>query len=52
MQRFNRQIIIFGVGNSKRSIATYIIENYTDILCVVDNDRNKWGTEISGYIVR
>lgn len=52
MQRFNRQIIIFGVGNSKRSIATYIIENHTDILCVVDNDRNKWGTEISGYIVR
>lgn len=47
----DKKIIVFGVGNSKRSIATYITENYNNILSVVDNDSHKWGKEINGYII-
>lgn len=52
MMGLDKKIIVFGAGNGKKSIATYIIENYNNILCVVDNDHRKWGKEINGYIIK
>lgn len=48
MLDFNKKIIIFGVGNEKKSIATYLAEKHGNVLCVVDNDSRKWGKEING----
>lgn len=35
--------IVFGVGNQKRNMATYLLEHEENIVAVVDSDSNKWG---------
>ena len=38
--------ILFGVGNQKRNIATYLLENADNIIAVVDNDIKKQGKKL------
>lgn len=38
------KLIIFGVGNQKKNIATYIAEKFDGVVDVVDNDIEKQGT--------
>lgn len=38
--------ILFGIGNQKRNIATYLLENNDNIIAIVDNDVKKQGIKI------
>lgn len=41
--KVNNKLILFGVGNRKRKIATLIAECCENIVAVIDNDSSKWG---------
>ena len=43
MPEKKKKIIIFGVSNTERSIAAYLLENYDNVVAVVDNDKKKKG---------
>ena len=48
----NRKII-FGIGNQKRNMATYLMEHDENVILVVDNDIEKQGKKVNcGYIIQ
>lgn len=46
------QYIIFGAGNNSTKLIEQIIANKLEINYLVDNDVQKWGSQILGYMVK
>lgn len=46
------KIIIFGTGNQKKNIATYIADNYENVVAVVDNAIDKQGKMWHTHLVK
>lgn len=44
-------LVVFGIGKVGKSIIQQLKSKY-NILFVVDNDKNKWGTQFEGYMVK
>ena len=43
------KIVVFGSGKVGKKILSYTLKKGNTIICVCDNDSNKWNTEICGY---
>lgn len=44
--------ILFGIGNQKKNIATFFLENDNNVIAIVDNDCNKWGKKIGKSVIQ